>query len=73
MLKAQTYVEWLLNLRVEGVHRLLQTDQQGDLAQNAPVCVAIKLIRDVVRLLVSRNELGKVYLLLVMNCGQKCQ
>ena len=73
MLKAQTYVEWLLNLRVEGVHRLLQTDQQGDLAQNSPVCVAIKLIRDVVRLLVSRNELGKVYLLLVMNCGQKCQ
>lgn len=58
MLKAQTYVEWLLNLRVEGVHQLLQTDQQGDLAQNAPVCVAIRLVRDVVKLLV-RKRIGQ--------------
>ena len=61
MAKAQTFVGWLLNLHVEGVH-LLQTDQQGDQAQNAPVCVAIRLVRDFVRMLVSQNELGEVFI-----------
>lgn len=60
MAKAQTYVEWLLNLHVEGVHPFLQTDQQADLARSAPFCAAIRLIGDVVRMLVSQNELREV-------------
>ena len=58
MVKAQTYVGWLLNLRVEGVHPLLHTGQREDLARNAPVCATIRLIMDVSRILVSQDELG---------------
>ena len=58
--KAQTYVGWLLNLRVEDVHLLLQTDQQGDLAQNAPVCAASGLLGDTGE----PKRIGQVFLLL---------
>lgn len=60
--KAQTYVGWLLNLRVEDVHLLLQTDQQGDLAQNAPVCAASGLLGDTGE----PNELGKCFYCLLL-------